>query len=125
MRRIKTPNSGRERTTLSGTNLVETGQETPEAKTVITITPNICEQKDVCPICARGGYFGLPLPFILHHPDKSITTVCYRCATQAGKKACKKIPASESDIFAAIEAKDMILIRKARQKIDIKEGTYK
>ena len=78
----------------------------PMQKQVVGITPNICEEKNVCLGCNRGDHYGIPVVFVLHYADKSINTVCYRCGAKAAQKAGLKLPMTEEKIYDRVIAKD-------------------
>jgi hypothetical protein len=89
-------------------------------KKIISITANGCEQKGICPLCDRGGYFGLPLVFVLHYRDRAIKTVCFKCGRKAALKEGIPLQPTERDIFNAIEAPDMRLIREGYMRMEAK-----
>ena len=72
---------------------------TPVQKEITSITANVCEEKNACPLCGRGDRYGIPLVFILHYDDRSINTVCYRCGAKAARKAGLKLPRTETEIY--------------------------
>lgn len=90
-------------------------------KKVISITASGCEQKGICPICDRGGYFGLPLVFVLHYRDRAIKTVCFKCGRKAALKEGIPLPPTEKGIFNAIEAPDMRLIQEGYMRMEAKK----
>ena len=67
-------------------------------KEIISITANVCEEKNACALCGRGGHYGLPLVFVLHYEDRSIDTVCYRCGAKAARKVGLKLPLTEEKL---------------------------
>ena len=91
------------------------GSKKEISKLAVAIKQNVCEEKKVCPLCHRGGYFGLPLVFVLRYADESIRSVCFSCGAKAAKKADLKLPQTEAEVFGRIEAKDNIEIQKARR----------
>lgn len=90
-------------------------------KRILAITTSGCEQKGICPICDRGGYFGLPLVFVLHYRDRTIKTVCFKCGRKAALKEGISLPPTERDIFNAIEAPDMRLIQEGYMRMEVKK----
>ena len=70
-----------------------------QVKRVSAITANVCEEKNACQLCGRGGHYGLPLVFVLHYEDRSIDTVCYRCGAKAARKADLKLPLTEEKLY--------------------------
>ena len=69
------------------------------SKRVTAITANVCEEKNACSLCGRGGHYGLPLVFVLHYEDRSIDTVCYRCGAKAARKVGLKLPLTEEKLY--------------------------
>lgn len=103
------------KTTLPGIGEENAFIKTLPPKLVAAITACGCEQKNVCPVCGRGDYWGIPLVFVLHYADESIKTVCYSCGAKAARKAGLKLPPTEEEIFGRIEAEDNLKIQKARR----------
>jgi len=68
-------------------------------KEIISITANVCEEKNACSLCGRGDRYGIPLVFVLHYEDRSIDTVCYRCGANAARKADLKLPLTEEKLY--------------------------
>lgn len=95
----------------------KSASKTPTRGAVISISPNICTEKRMCPKCRRGDRYGIPLHFILHYSLGSIETVCYRCGAREAEKVGVKLPATEEDIYAALDAPNSRLIRIGFKKM--------
>jgi hypothetical protein len=104
------------KTTLPNSDKENAFIKTLPPKLVAAITANVGEEKKVCPVCGRGDYWGLPLVFVLHYADESITTVCFSCGAKAARKAGLELPPTEAEIFGRIEAEDNLKIQKARRR---------
>jgi hypothetical protein len=110
------------KTTLPNSDTENAFIKTLPPKLVAAITANVCEEKKVCPVCGRGDYWGLPLVFVLHYADESISTVCFSCGTKAARKVSLKLPPTEEEIFRRIEAEDNLKIQIVRRKMEEKNG---
>jgi hypothetical protein len=85
---------------------------------VIKIAPNICIDKRMCQKCGRGGNYGIPLQFILHFSKGGVETVCYRCGAKVAEKEGFKLPSTEEDIFAALNAPNSRIIQRGFKKME-------
>ena len=103
------------KTTLTGLDPTE---DTSPLKVVVSISSNGCMEKKVCPHCNRGGHYGIPLVFVLHFEDGTISTVCYSCGAKAARKENLKLPRTEAETYGMVEAEDNKKIRKAIIKME-------
>ena len=87
----------------------------PPAASPIEITPNVCMEKNECPLCS--GDYKRNLLFILHYRDKSIQTVCFGCANKAARKLGCSLPLTEERIHAKEERVDLKLIAAAENRM--------
>jgi hypothetical protein len=105
--RYKDRNKDNPQNTLSGSG---TDQIPPMRIFVTKIATNVCEQKGDCGLCDKGARYGVSLPFVLHLEDKSILTVCARCAKAEAARRHLPLPPTNLELERLESAKDRRII---------------